>query len=155
MKIIVPICVVLITIAVTIISIMESFYMNIIIWYPVALGATYFLAPYLAAMAKSTKSGQQEQRYAKQLEEEANLAVTHEIEELKGNALKKELVKRRMVREYIANHYNYTNDESNEAREARIDWDSTICLSAEIFFLPLPYAILRVVGLFVGECLPI
>ena len=74
-----------------------------------------------------------------QLKKQAEEAVAPELENVKGNRLKKELIKRRMVREYLEKNTDYyANVYSNDAISKVQDWVSSIGWS--IYWLSLPFA---------------
>ena len=82
--------------------------------------------------------GKREAQRKKQMEE-AIEAVAPELEKVKGNSLKKELVKRRMVREYLEKNTDYyANAYDNNAISKVQDWLSSLWWS--LYGLCLPFA---------------
>lgn len=74
-------------------------------------------------------------KQAKQAEE----AVAPELEKLKGNSLKKEMIKRRMVKEYLEKNTDYyANAYDNNAISKVQDWISSLWWS--LCWLCLPFA---------------
>lgn len=86
--------------------------------------------------------------------EEAEEAVAPELEKVKGNSLKKEMIKRRLVREYIERNSDDCSEE-NIAIENIKGWLSSLRRSLIYGCGPLLLILLFVglVGL-VGTCLP-
>lgn len=81
--------------------------------------------------------GKREAQRKKQMEE-AIEAVAPELEKVKGNSLKKELVKRRMVREYLEKNTDYyANAYDNNAISKVQDWISSFWWS--LCWLCLPF----------------
>ena len=82
--------------------------------------------------------GKREAQRKKQMEE-AIEAVAPELEKVKGNSLKKELVKRRMVREYLEKNTDYyAKAYDNNAISKVQDWLSSLWWS--LYGLCLPFA---------------
>lgn len=74
--------------------------------------------------------------------EEAIEAVAPEVEKIKGNRLKKELVKRRMVREYLEKNTDYyTKAYDNNAISKVQDWLSSVGWSIYLLILPFGWII--------------
>lgn len=74
-------------------------------------------------------------KQAKQAEE----AVAPELEKVKGNRLKKEMIKRRMVKEYLEKNTDYyANAYDNNAISKVQDWISSLWWS--LYWLCLPFA---------------
>lgn len=74
-------------------------------------------------------------KQAKQAEE----AVAPELEKVKGNSLKKEMIKRRMVKEYLEKNTDYyANAYDNNAISKVQDWISSLWWS--LYWLCLPFA---------------
>ena len=74
--------------------------------------------------------------------EEAIEAVAPELEKVKGNSLKKELVKRRMVREYLEKNTDYyTKVDDNDAIRKVQDWISSVGWSIYLLILPFGWII--------------
>ena len=85
--------------------------------------------------------GKREAQRKKQMEE-AIEAVAPELEKVKGNSLKKELVKRRMVREYLEKNTDYYAkvDDNDAIREVQ-DWISSVGWSIYLLILPFGWII--------------
>ena len=82
--------------------------------------------------------GKRDAQRKKQMEE-AIEAVAPELEKVKGNSLKKELVKRRMVKEYLEKNTDYyANAYDNNAISKVQDWISSLWWS--LYWLCLPFA---------------
>ena len=89
--------------------------------------------------------GKSEERRKKQMEE-AIEAVAPELEKVKGSRFKKELVKRRMVREYLEKNTDYyAKVDDNDAIRKVQDWISSVGWS--IFLLILPFGWIIVCGI--------
>ena len=85
--------------------------------------------------------GKREAQRKKQMEE-AIEAVAPELEKVKGNSLKKELVKRRMVREYLEKNTDYyTKVDDNDAIRKVQDWISSVGWSIYLLILPFGWII--------------
>ena len=77
-----------------------------------------------------------------QLKAQAEEAVAPELEKVKGNSLKKELVKRRMVREYLEKNTDYyAKVDDNDAIRKVQDWISSVGWSIYLLFLPFGWII--------------
>ena len=85
--------------------------------------------------------GKREAQRKKQMEE-AIEAVAPELEKVKGNSLKKELVKRRMVREYLEKNTDYyAKVDDNDAIRKVQDWISSVGWSIYLLILPFGWII--------------
>lgn len=85
--------------------------------------------------------GKRDAQRKKQMEE-AIEAVAPEVEKVKGNRLKKELVKRRMVREYLEKNTDYyTKVDDNDAIRKVQDWISSVGWSIYLLILPFGWII--------------
>ena len=85
--------------------------------------------------------GKSEERRKKQMEE-AIEAVAPEVEKVKGNMFKKELVKRRMVREYLEKNTDYyAKVDDNDAIRKVQDWISSVGWSIYLLILPFGWII--------------
>lgn len=74
--------------------------------------------------------------------EEAIEAVAPEVEKIKGNSLKKELVKRRMVREYLEKNTDYyAKVDDNDAIRKVQGWISSVGWSICLLILPFGWII--------------
>ena len=79
--------------------------------------------------------GKSEERRKKQMEE----SIAPELEKIKGNWLKKEMIKRRMVKEYLEKNTDYyANAYDNNAISKVQDWISSLWWS--LCWLCLPFA---------------
>ena len=77
-----------------------------------------------------------------QLKAQAEEAVAPELEKVKGNSLKKELVKRRMVREYLEKNTDYyAKVDDNDAIRKVQDWISSVGWSIYLLILPFGWII--------------
>ena len=85
--------------------------------------------------------GKSEERRKKQMEESIE-AVAPEQEKVKGNSLKKELVKRRMVREYLEKNTDYyAKVDDNDAIRKVQNWISSVGWSIYLLILPFGWII--------------
>lgn len=85
--------------------------------------------------------GKSEERRKKQMEE-AIEAVAPELEKVKGSRFKKELVKRRMVREYLEKNTDYyAKVDDNDAIRKVQDWISSVGWSIYLLILPFGWII--------------
>ena len=85
--------------------------------------------------------GKREAQRKKQMEE-AIEAVAPEVEKIKGNRLKKELVKRRMVREYLEKNTDYyAKVDDNDAIRKVQNWISSVGWSIYLLILPFGWII--------------
>ena len=85
--------------------------------------------------------GKRDAQRKKQMEE-AIEAVAPELEKVKGNSLKKELVKRRMVREYLEKNTDYyAKVDDNDAIRKVQDWISSVGWSIYLLILPFGWII--------------
>lgn len=76
------------------------------------------------------------------LKAQAEEAVAPELEKVKGNSLKKELVKRRMVREYLEKNTDYyAKVDDNDAIMKVQDWISSVGWSIYLLILPFGWII--------------
>lgn len=89
------------------------------------------------------------------LKKQAEEAVAPEMEKVKGNSLKKEMIKRRLVREYIERNSDDCSEE-NIAIENIKGWLSSLIWSLGIIIaMPMLLMIILFVGVgLVGTCLP-
>lgn len=82
--------------------------------------------------------GKSEERRKKQMEESIE-AIAPELEKIKGNWLKKKMIKRRMVKEYLEKNTDYyANAYDNNAISKVQDWISSLWWS--LCWLCLPFA---------------
>ena len=94
---------------------------------------------YIGLYVKQHKMlGKSEERHKKQMEESIE-AIAPELEKVKGNWLKKEMIKRRMVKEYLEKNTDYyANAYDNNAISKVQDWISSLWWS--LYWLCLPFA---------------
>lgn len=79
------------------------------------------------------------EEHRNQLKMVAEEAVAPELEKVKGNSLKKEMIKRRMVKEYLEKNTDYyANAYDNNAISKVQDWISSLWWS--LYWLCLPFA---------------
>ena len=97
---------------------------------------------YIGLYVKQHKMlGKREAQRKKQMEE-AIEAVAPELEKVKGNSLKKELVKRRMVREYLEKNTDYyAKVDDNDAIRKVQNWISSVGWSIYLLILPFGWII--------------
>lgn len=74
------------------------------------------------------------EEYYNQLKMQAEEAVAPELEKVKGNSLKKDMIKRRLVREYLEKHTDYCDDSIRNVQ----CWGSSVKWS--LYWLCLPFA---------------
>lgn len=78
------------------------------------------------------------EEHRNQLKQQAEEAIAPELEIMKGNWLKKDMLKRRMIREYLEKNTDYYADvDGNDAIRKVQDWISS--LESSIFLLFLPF----------------
>ena len=94
---------------------------------------------YIGLYVKQHKMlGKREAQRKKQMEE----AIEPELEKVKGNSLKKELVKRRMVREYLEKNTDYyAKVDDNDAIRKVQNWISSVGWSIYLLILPFGWII--------------
>ena len=82
------------------------------------------------------------EEHRNQLKMVAEEAVAPELEKVKGNRFKKELVKRRMVKEYLEKNTDYyTKVDDNDAIRKVQDWISSVGWSIYLLILPFGWII--------------
>lgn len=74
------------------------------------------------------------EEYYNQLKMQAEEAVAPELEKIKGNSLKKDMIKRSLVREYLEKHTDYCDDSIRNVQ----CWGSSVKWS--LYWLCLPFA---------------
>lgn len=78
------------------------------------------------------------EEHRNQLKQQAEEAIAPELENIDGNWLKKDMLKRRMIREYLEKNTDYYADvDGNDAIRKVQDWISS--LESSIFLLFLPF----------------
>ena len=94
---------------------------------------------YIGLYVKLHKLQKQKEEYLCLLKKQAEEAVAPELEKVKGNWLKKEMIKRRMVKEYLEKNTDYyANAYDNNAISKVQDWISSLWWS--LYLLCLPFA---------------
>ena len=109
------------------------------------IGAVCYIGLYVK-LHKLQKQKEEHLCLLKKQAEEAEEAVAPELEKVKGNSLKKEMIKRRLVREYIERNSDDCSEE-NIAIENIKDWLSSLIWSLGII-IAMP--MLLIIILFVG-----
>ena len=111
------------------------------LWWMMACGALFLLVAgilWIVTMFKENKEYQRTNKEYDQYEKEAEEALAAEIEAVKGNSLKKELVKRRLVRVYIEkNHPEASRHVDNSKFDGWYDCVSAFFCSGSVLFSPL------------------
>ena len=108
-------------------------------WKWLILAAGIGAVCYIGLYVKLHKLQKQKEEHLCLLKKQAEEAVAPEVEKVKGNRLKKELVKRRMVREYLEKNTDYyANAYDNNAISKVQDWISSLWWS--LYLLCLPFA---------------
>lgn len=78
------------------------------------------------------------EEHRNQLKQQAEEAIAPELENINGNWLKKDMLKRRMIREYLEKNTDFNADvDGNDAIRKVQDWISS--LESSIFLLFLPF----------------
>lgn len=126
-------------------------YFAVMVWYLFFDGSNYLDLKWLVGVAgigvvcyiglyvKLHKLQKQKEEHLCLLKKQAEEAVAPELEKVKGNSLKKEMVKRRMVREYLEKNTDYyANAYDNNAISKVQDWISSLWWS--LYWLCLPFA---------------
>ena len=94
---------------------------------------------YIGLCVKLHKLQKQKEEHLCLLKKQAEEAVAPELEKVKGNWLKKEMIKRRMVKEYLEKNTDYyANAYDNNAISKVQDWISSLWWS--LYLLCLPFA---------------
>lgn len=108
-------------------------------WKWLILAAGIGAVCYIGLYVKLHKLQKQKEEHLCLLKKQAEEAVAPEVEKVKGNRLKKELVKRRMVKEYLEKNTDYyANAYDNNAISKVQDWISSLWWS--LCWLCLPFA---------------
>ncbi len=119
-------------------------------------GSTIFgvvgLALFAVSWVKSENRYWAKERKKSRLEAEAQPIVAPELEKISGNWYKKELVKRRLVREYVESHWVDSQDEKPDNLSA---WGEAFVLCSVIVILPILAAIAITLLLLVLLFIPI
>lgn len=110
-------------------------------WWMMACGALFLLVAgilWIVTMFKENKEYERTNKEYDQYEKEAEEALAAEIGAVKGNSLKKELVKRRLVREYIEkNHPEASRHVDNSKFDGWYDCVSAFFCSGSVLSFPL------------------
>lgn len=107
-------------------------------WKWLILAAGIGAVCYIGLYVKLHKLQKQKEEHLCLLKKQAEEAVAPELEKVKGNRLKKELVKRRMVKEYLEKNTDYyANAYDNNAISKVQDWISSFWWS--LCWLCLPF----------------
>ncbi len=94
---------------------------------------------YIGLYVKLHKLQKQKEEHLCLLKKQAEEAVAPELEKVKGNSLKKEMIKRRMVKKYLEKNTDYyANAYDNNAISKVQDWISSLWWS--LYWLCLPFA---------------
>lgn len=108
-------------------------------WKWLILAAGIGAVCYIGLYVKLHKLQKQKEEHLCLLKKQAEEAVAPELEKVKGNWLKKEMIKRRMVKEYLEKNTNYyANAYDNNAISKVQDWISSLWWS--LYLLCLPFA---------------
>lgn len=108
-------------------------------WKWLILSAGIGAVCYIGLYVKLHKLQKQKEEYLCLLKKQAEEAVAPELEKVKGNWLKKEMIKRRMVKEYLEKNTDYyANAYDNNAISKVQDWISSLWCS--LYWLCLPFA---------------
>lgn len=101
---------------------------------------------YIGLYVKLHKLQKQKEEHLCLLKKQAEEAVAPELEKVKGNWLKKEMIKRRMVKEYLEKNTDYyANAYDNNAISKVRDWISSLWWS--LCWLCLPFASIVIWGI--------
>lgn len=108
-------------------------------WKWLILAAGIGAVCYIGLYVKLHKLQKQKEEHLCLLKKQAEEAVAPELEKVKGNWLKKEMIKRRMVKEYLEKNTDYyANAYDNNAISKVQDWISSFWWS--LCWLCLPFA---------------
>ena len=109
------------------------------------IGAVCYIGLYVKLHKLQKQLQKQKEEHLCQLKKQAKQAeeaVAPELEKVKGNRLKKELVKRRMVKEYLEKNTDYyTKVDDNDAIRKVQDWISSVGWSIYLLILPFGWII--------------
>lgn len=108
-------------------------------WKWLILAAGIGAVCYIGLYVKLHKLQKQKEEHLCLLKKQAEEAVAPELEKVKGNWLKKDMIKRRMVKEYLEKNTDYyANAYDNNAISKVQDWISSLWWS--LYLLCLPFA---------------
>lgn len=103
------------------------------------IGAVCYIGLYVKLHKLLQKQKEEHLCLLKKQAKQAEEAVAPELEKVKGNRLKKEMIKRRMVKEYLEKNTDYyANAYDNNAISKVQDWISSLWWS--LYWLCLPFA---------------
>lgn len=103
------------------------------------IGAVCYIGLYVKLHKLQKQLQKQKEEHLCLLKKQAEEAVAPELEKVKGNWLKKEMIKRRMVKEYLEKNTDYyANAYDNNAISKVQDWISSLWWS--LYLLCLPFA---------------
>lgn len=109
-----------------------------LIW-AAGIGAVCYIGLYVKLHKLQKQLQKQKEEHLCLLKKQAEEAVAPELEKVKGNWLKKEMIKRRMVKEYLEKNTDYyANAYDNNAISKVQDWISSLWWS--LYLLCLPFA---------------
>lgn len=112
-------------------------------WKWLILAAGIGAVCYIGLYVKLHKLQKQKEEHLCLLKKQAEEAVAPELEKVKGNWLKKEMIKRRMVKEYLEKNTDYyANTYDNNAISKVLDWISSLWWS-----LYLPFSSIIIWGI--------
>lgn len=103
---------------------------------------------YIGLYVKFHKLQKQKEEYLCLLKKQAEEAVAPEVEKIKGNSLKKEMIKRRLVREYIKRNSDDCSEEKIAIGNIK-DWLSSLKRSFFGIIIALPILLIILLILFV------
>lgn len=108
-------------------------------WKWLILAAGIGAVCYIGLYVKLHKLQKQKEEHLCLLKKQAEEAIAPELEKIKGNWLKKDMIKRRMVKEYLEKNTDYyANAYDNNAISKVQDWISSLWWS--LYLLCLPFA---------------
>lgn len=115
-------------------------------WKWLILAAGIGAVCYIGLYVKLHKLQKQKEEHLCLLKKQAEEAVAPELEKVNGNWLKKEMIKRRMVKEYLEKNTDYyANAYDNNAISKVQDWISSLWWS--LYLLCLPFASIIIWGI--------
>ena len=115
-------------------------------WKWLILAAGIGAVCYIGLYVKLHKLQKQKEEHLCLLKKQAEEAVAPELEKVKGNWLKKEMIKRRMVKEYLEKNTDYyANAYDNNAISKVQDWISSLWWSLCCLCLPFASIIIWVI----------
>lgn len=112
-----------------------------LIW-AAGIGAVCYIGLYVKLYKLQKQLQKQKEEHVCLLKKQAEEAVAPELEKVKGNWLKKEMIKRRMVKEYLEKNTDYyANAYDNNAIRKVQDWISSVGWSIYLLILPFGWII--------------